>query len=316
MGANRFMTNFRGMLAHAPFVALIPRTGFVLAGGLGNQLFIIAAALAYQTVSRRGVALSDLEVRNVRQSRGNSLTQLDWKSLGSIPVLGRTNLIFRHLLTRAIGLAGFKLHYGSREIGFDPNLLELRGKLSIRGHFQTYKFLQIEGVSESLLGLAPKNPSRQFFDWMQEFQGNPVLSVHIRLGDYRNHRNSFGLLRPEYYKNAIFQALDSFEGSIKSIYVFSDEPEAAKTYLDNYDFPLPVTYVAEGSGLSDVEAMLIMAQSHALVIANSTYSWWSGVLGNREKLVIAPDKWFRNLPDPSELYPRTWLMAEAVWLDK
>jgi hypothetical protein len=73
-----------------------------------------------------------------------------------------------------------------------------------------------------------------------------------------------------------------------------------------------VTYV-DDSNLRSSEILTIMSLSDDLVIANSSFSWWAGMLGNPLKNVYCPAKWFRNLEDPKDLYPPNWNIVDSAW---
>ena len=55
--------------------------------------------------------------------------------------------------------------------------------------------------------------------------------------------------------------------------------------------------------------MFLMSLCKHNIIANSTYSWWGAWLNdNQEKMVIAPNKWFRsNDINDRDLIPESWV---------
>jgi hypothetical protein len=54
-----------------------------------------------------------------------------------------------------------------------------------------------------------------------------------------------------------------------------------------------------------------MSLCKANIISNSSFSWWGAWLNrNKEKIVIAPSKWYRNIIQNSEQIknlPKSWL---------
>jgi hypothetical protein len=52
-----------------------------------------------------------------------------------------------------------------------------------------------------------------------------------------------------------------------------------------------------------------------MVIANSTYSWWAATLGNPNKTIACPSKWFAQMVDPEDLYPEGWIKVSSEWID-
>lgn len=287
---------------------------FILAGGLGNQLFIVAAALAYSISTGSEVLFSSEEVRKSDKERGASLKQFGFKGKSDIRFIGLANRQMRFLLARFAGLVGKSLTHGSADIGFDPQLLSAHDALLIRGHFQTYRYLELPSVDDFFKGIYAVNPSPPFTSLVEEFRRTPTLAIHIRLGDYKSLSESFGLLSARYYEGAARQAMNNPLVEIRNVFVFTDDADGVRDYVKLLDLGLPIRILGRHSGLSDAESLLLMSEAQSLVIANSTFSWWAGMLGNKKKTVIAPNKWFRNLKDPDELYPPAWHLMESDWI--
>jgi hypothetical protein len=61
-------------------------------------------------------------------------------------------------------------------------------------------------------------------------------------------------------------------------------------------------------GTDPIELLLILARADALVAANSSFSWWGGILGERpDRVVIAPRPWFTAPVDTTDLLLPGWL---------
>lgn len=132
------------------------------------------------------------------------------------------------------------------------------------------------------------------------------VAVHVRLGDYEGLSETFGLLSTDYYS----AALDSIGVSSGSrVVVFSNDPIGAKSLLEEPLKGLEVTFKEPAD--SPVDDLSLMATYRDLIIANSSFSYWAGMLGRNN--VYAPDKWFRSLDDPSELHPPYWKLIESAW---
>jgi hypothetical protein len=290
------------------------RPAFILSGGLGNQLFIVAAALAYSNSTGSEVLFSSEEVRKSDKARGVSLKQFGFNGKPAISFIGFLNLRLRFLLARFARIFGKTLKHGSADIGFDPKLLSAGDALLIRGHFQTYRYVELPSVDNFFQGIYAVNPSRQFSSLVEEFRQAPTLAIHIRLGDYKSLSDSFGLLSPRYFEAAARKALENSSVEIRNVVVFTDDSDGATAYLKSFNSDSRIRILGRDSGLSDAESLLLMSEAQSLVISNSTFSWWAGMLGNKKKTVIAPNKWFRNLKDPDELYPPAWHLMESDWI--
>jgi len=300
-----------------------------LTGGLGNQLFQVAAAL---DTSRGNKVRLVYELGSPRVSEdGNpDLFQFDISQIGE-----------RHNL-RAVSwfekkIAGFTLR-----MGVSPRLIE-RNRLAERTVIQVSEFFLSRLIGEKIkiaLGngvgfcnVIKTNQARLFLGYFQSYrwgEGHPdsfplkalelinegsnylhykeisfskkILAVHIRLGDYKQE-SDFGILSPNYYNTAVQKILA--RNQFDSIWAFSDEPDIAKSsYLRNSE--LPVTWI-ETQGMSSAETLQTLRLCHGYVIGNSSFSWWGAKLSFQENPpVLAPSKWFAGQTDPLELIPEDW----------
>ena len=133
------------------------------------------------------------------------------------------------------------------------------------------------------------------------------VSISIRRGDFvtdRRINNRHGVLDYSYYKNAL--RIINNRVSSPYFYIFSDDIAWVK---ENWRFPQNVTY-ADFNFPDKIEEDLILGSlcKHN-IIANSTFSWWSAWLNNnKNKIVIAPNKWFNQLNyDTGDLIPDSWI---------
>lgn len=120
---------------------------------------------------------------------------------------------------------------------------------------------------------------------------DPVISIHLRLGDYRGLAGKHPVMTREYYK----EALDKLPSDLLVI-VFSDEPETAYHMFQD----LGRAFVVPESN-DQFTDMCTMTLCNYHIIANSSYSWWGAWLADSKK-VIAPHNWFGE--DPS--MPKNW----------
>jgi hypothetical protein len=182
----------------------------------------------------------------------------------------------------------------------------------IFGYFQTYKYLENPKVRDLIDSLFLGSVSEWFNNCSSEMLEFPTISVHIRRGDYMNVKDSFGVLSGKYYDSAINSTLENSSIKYARVLVFSDDIDAAKKIFSQLDISLPVQF-AEPPENSPEETLLLMSKSDALVISNSTFSWWAAQLGNKSKFVVCPSKWFRDMSDPEGLFPPDWHLQESQW---
>jgi hypothetical protein len=289
-----------------------------IVGGIGNQLFQYYAGryIAERSKSElkldfgnHGVAgtihlgtLRDLDFGTpIDESVGDAsvISEITWrvhqKIARDIPLIGKFS-------TRYLGI------YQSNVVGYDPELNSLHAPIKIRGYFQTWKYVDSLDAKFSETPLL-KNPTEWYRSTADQIQFAQPIAIHIRRGDYEKHRETFGVLRQDYYEKAL-NALD-VGSSERKILVFSDDMEKSKTILSKIDREF--TYIDPPPDSHPMESLLLMSKSSSLVMANSSFSWWAGKFGDPNRQIIAPSKWFRGLQDPSELIPNHWDRIESSW---
>jgi hypothetical protein len=135
--------------------------------------------------------------------------------------------------------------------------------------------------------------------------------IHIRLGDYFKLSDTFGILGENYFRNAIIEARKNYQQS--PLWVFSNDVDTAKKILKNIKGE-SFRYILAPAESNDAESMLLMSKGVAIVLSNSTFSWWSAAFSNPDTSVYYPNKWFKNLEDPIDLIPANWLPIQSDWL--
>lgn len=281
---------------------------FLMLGGLGNQLFIFAAGIYYAHKNNEKV-IFDFCIHGKGMTNHGS----DIRSLNPDATFKNRRLRFFiwSVLSRVSNRAQLAT-YTSPGIGYDQNLENPIYEGQILGYFQTHKYLDRLEVRTAIDSLFLDSHSVWFRSNSSEMLEMPTISVHVRRGDYITMRDTIGLLSSEYYKSAIDLILKNSSSIYVRILVFSDEVDLAKKMFSNIGCHLPIQF-AEPPENHPEEALLLMSQSEALIMSNSSFSWWAGQLGNTSKFVVCPSKWFREMVDPVELIPPEWHRLESQW---
>jgi CheY-like chemotaxis protein len=120
------------------------------------------------------------------------------------------------------------------------------------------------------------------------------------------------LLSDKNMQKTINEALKNSSIKYARVLVFSDDFALAKKLFGNIEVPFPVQF-AESPDDNPEESLMLMSKSDALVISNSSFSWWAAQFGNKSKFVVRPSKWFRAMLDPEELFPPEWHSQESQW---
>jgi hypothetical protein len=139
----------------------------------------------------------------------------------------------------------------------------------------------------------------------------PVVSIHLRRGDYLLPGFSFCELDADYYMKAI---VDNFLPTEEyNFMVFSNDIQYARDLFegDNIFFVEPERGDKVCSD-SEKEDLVLMSLCDHHIIANSSYSWWGAFLNkNSDKKIICPTNWLMANHQSSWIngnyYPPTWI---------
>ena len=298
-----------------------------LFGGLGNQFFQYFAGqyLAHQ-------ARAVLKVDSTFSQSGRS-GHFDW--IGEITLPGYISpeapkfswryleslqkRRFRNFIERAVSRKEMKLkifhQYHSSTLGFDPKLEQLKAPVTIVGYFQTWRYFQALKENDLVPDISMKKPSTWFLDMKGQLSSQgKVLGIHVRRGDYVGNAG-IGTLSMSYYEAAA-QELRSRGANWDAVWIFSDDAvwveNEFKGFLGGNEKPFFVKPPSESHAF---ESLLLLSRSSSLIIANSTFSWWAATLGNPDKAVACPAKWFAQIEDPEDLYPPDWIRVPSAWIN-
>lgn len=113
----------------------------------------------------------------------------------------------------------------------------------------------------------------------------PMVSVHVRRGDYLQLSPVLPPLSLDYYQ----AAMSAFQEDT-SFLVFSDDHAWCEENLPKIRKRENLHFV---KGHSSAVDMCLMSRCDSHIIANSSFSWWGAWLNpDPEKIVIAPKNWF------------------------
>ena len=132
------------------------------------------------------------------------------------------------------------------------------------------------------------------------------VCVHIRRGDYLRPENAHLLVCGDaYYARSAAAAAARWPEA--TLFVFSDDIAWARANLAAAG--LPAVFAA---GARPAAADLaLMARCRHFILSNSTFSWWAQYLSTAaDKAVLAPDRWFAN-DKKSALYQPGWTLIDT-----
>jgi len=301
-----------------------------LTGGLGNQLFQIAAALnvwgnnAIELEWKYGSPRLNGETPEIASfNLPDNLKVYQGKDRKNIVISKYFGFLLRggfdpkkyekiflpFKLKKIVSLLVFRLLYNKHfrvisgsDIGYTP-ITALEENEFLIGYFQSYIYLKDNYVQKVLMNLVPKNLSVEEKKYIEAAKNSQFIMVHIRLGDYLSAEN-FGIPSSKYYLNALSLLKNKYPNS--QVWLFSNDlsecerrfPDLFKLGIDNL---IP-------QNISTAATFEIMRYGSGYILANSTFSWWAAALSRiTNATVIAPDPWFSKIDDPKELIPPYWI---------
>ena len=283
----------------------------ILRGGLGNQLFQIAAGLHFEDGDPGSVRIDDRFLATDKNKRAPQLETLGFRFARAGRLTHGIVRIVAHYArktTKARRAAGNRLWAylsDDKDESQGARLATARIRI-LDGYWQRYAMVDesIELVRERLRSTERLAPSAARL--MAEVRARRSLAVHVRRGDYVSDPAAnavHGTCGTDYYRAAV--RLIQSERTIDAIYVFSDDIGWAE---ENLDLGTEVVYANADRELSEAEEFRIMAACRYFIIANSTFSWWAARISDSpDKMVVAPRRWFRDPRDSAEaLIPPEW----------
>ena len=130
---------------------------------------------------------------------------------------------------------------------------------------------------------------------LDSIQNSQSVFIHIRRGDYLapEHIATYGgICTDEYYRKAIDIIKDKMQNP--HFFVFSND---ISWVMENMEIPNP-TYVDNNTGKKSFLDMYLMTNCKAGILANSSFSYWGGMLNKNTPIIIYPGKWDnRHTPD-------------------
>lgn len=265
-----------------------------LQGGLGNQLFQYAFGRSF-AIKRNTEFKLDISFYSLKF---NGITPRHY------------HLKDFNIKAGVTGEQGDAKVIKEKSFQFDSSIWDIfdtRGNIYLDGYWQSEKyFIDIKDLILSEISL--KNPGQEMLEIDKKIKAENSIALHIRRGDYISDKKTYhfhGTCDNKYYEKAIDYILSTKLIPNPSLYIFSDDIEWVKI---NFKNRLPIEFVS-GDKIKDTEELILMSHCKHNIIANSTFSWWGAWLNtNREKTVIAPQKWFNNEKvNTSDLIPEKWI---------
>lgn len=167
------------------------------------------------------------------------------------------------------------------------------------GYFEDIKQIIIDCFKFKTDGVL----SKKQIQLVKEIEENHSIGVHIRRGDYLKEPLYQGICNIDYYKRAFAIMESKVENPI--YYIFSNDLKWCKENIPSLTKHKCI--FVENTGKYSYIDMYMMTRCQNLIIANSSFSWWSAYLNIFQKIIVAPNKWI-NMPIGRKIQENSWIL--------
>jgi hypothetical protein len=279
-------------------------------GGLGNQLFKIAATIDYSNKYNKKPIFCNLKKDYYNDNEGMMLLNKFFTEFTS----NKLNTVAIEYLC-SINFNKFEQKHPRIYEDF-PNI---DGNTYIGGYLESYKFIS-DNTRTIMNELITSNSNyvqiaKSLFniikDHFKDYDEDNYIFLHVRRGDI--HANNKTNIDNDYIKKS-YNKIKELKGKNMNVIVFSDD---IKWCYDNINF-LPNTYYLDNISNVYIELILMSMINNGILIRikymdldnnyhRSTLSWWGAFLGKKNKTITIPDKFGE---DVNEYYLPEWVLIE------
>lgn len=283
-----------------------------VAGGLGNQLFILGAA--WEQANRLGCPLyldaSNFAVNKLHPYGLDSLVtpatlltpeQGSWRS---VRVPGGRHLPIPRRLPGHVYLERSVAHYS-------PKVREVRPGTTLIGYFQSpLYFPTVLGALLESLRDVPETPEESAV--LADLRSRPAITLHLRRGDYMHAPNGKVFLATVQYAQRAMTLLRRMDLDLP-VRVFTDSVDVVRDELG--DAVADFEFIERDVPLGTVATLKAMAAGEAMIMSNSSFSWWAAMLmrsrAGAKSPIVAPRPWTMSGESRADMLGADWVTLDA-----
>lgn len=292
-----------------------------LSGGLGNQMFQYAFAVALQHKYPEERVYIDIQhyntiffkkFRGVNLHNGYEISKVfknaDLHIAKPWDIIHLSYFIPNYVLSRIARkilpvraseyVAKYAMNYS-----YDGNAFENNCSMYYEGYWQCIKYYSnIKDILQK--HFSHPTPNEYNSTLIAEIQNSESVGIHVRRGDYLSEPEFRGICDLDYYRKSIDVILREHKNC--HFYIFSNDIQWCRTNLLPLVGDSKITFVTENKGCNSCWDMFLMTYCKHLIIANSSFSWWGAFLNNRVEKVCAPYPWI-NRDCELDIYDDAWI---------
>jgi hypothetical protein len=267
----------------------------VLQGGIGNQLFQIANAYAY--ARRHGNSLAINYSLSFCPNQGYTAIKYKDTLYKKIPETNiryeEFSIRYKETSFRYVSIPDFtdmpSLIVGDIRNTIRPTLDLRTANILLEGYFQSEKYFKEYSKDIRELFSFPSEVIDKVESFLKQFD-KPLVGVHIRRGDYKKFLKVHGIRDSSYYEEASrIIGVKKYQGII-----CSDD-------WNSVDSEMRFSEAIKSPFLDELEDLYLLSRCDALILSNSSFSWWASYLTKDKSIVIAPVNWFAK-EGPQDYY--------------
>jgi hypothetical protein len=258
----------------------------IIKGGLGNQLFIYAAARALGLRTGRELFL-DIERGYTHDGYGRSYRLDHFPTMAKVmPEAWRVAPHLKHPSHKALRTFNkflphsWRTYYAERRNLSATQLTTLtpkRERITLVGYWQDEAYFSdyAEAIWQELQPPAPSDARNRALG--HELLTSESVFLHIRRLRYPNR------LDAAYYQRAVDEALQYCNRP--KFVILGDDPVWATQQVN---FHGAACEVITHNGEDELADLWLMTRCRHAIVANSSFSWWGAWLGEKQRKVWAP----------------------------
>lgn len=293
-----------------------------ITGGLGNQMFQYAFAVALQEKWREEVKVDKHHYHYIfsKTFHGNNFYHNGFEIDKVFPnaKLGiaspwdimkvsyyMPNFKLSRLIRKLMPLRKYEyIQPPKNAYSFEAEALDSNAKY-FEGYWMAYKYLESCREKIHEVYSFPPFSTDENIKYAELLHGNNTVTIHVRRGDYLGLKGLGNVCTLDYYRKAIAIVRKHIEQP--EFFVFSNDQEWCMENLKDAFGDAIVHFVNNNKGSESYRDMQLMSLARCNIMANSSFSWWGAFLNPRkDQIVIAPHKWM-NDRDCSSIYSDKWI---------
>ena len=295
-------------------------------GGLGNQMFQYAYAIALQKAHPGETIKIDTQHFRfpiIKKYRGNNFYHNGFEIYRIFPNSDIPEASAWDLIKLSYYIPNYILSRVARRIFpkrnseyilsadkyfyYQDDAINREGDCYYEGVWSSIKYYQ-EVKPELQRQFSFGVPNRYNFEMLQKIAETNSVAIHVRRGDYVNASNFRDICTIDYYQKAIKTILELELDPV--FYIFSNDIDWCKKNIEPLLLGNKVEYMSGNRGQDSPWDMFLMGHCKSQILANSSFSWWSAFLNSQAVHIIAPSRWV-NRSNDVEMYDHSWIKIKV-----